>query len=46
MAWNMMGGQIEWAALPVIVEIIGVSDVESMVVDLLRIREHMTSKAE
>lgn len=34
-----MGG-IDWAALPVIVEILGVNDVESLVRRLIAIRAH------
>lgn len=42
-AWNLMGG-LDWAALPVVVELLGVSDVEQLIVQLVAIREHMAHK--
>jgi hypothetical protein len=36
-AWNMMSG-IDWAALPVVVELLGVEDVELLIEQLLLIR--------
>jgi hypothetical protein len=35
----MMGGQIDWNALPVICELLGVSDIEKLVVQLIVIRD-------
>jgi hypothetical protein len=35
-----MGGQIDWAALPVIVELYGVEDVDLFIAKLDAIREH------
>lgn len=43
-AWNLLGGQIDWAGLPVVVEILGVKDPELLVLDLITIREHLTEK--
>ena len=41
-AWNMMGAQVDWAALPIIAELLGVPDIEQLVDDVLCINEHMT----
>ena len=35
-----MGGQIDWAALPIIVELYGVCDVDLFIAQLDAIREH------
>ena len=35
-----MGGQIDWDALPVIVEIYGISDIEVFIAKLDAIRDH------
>lgn len=35
-----MGGEIDWAALPILAEIHGVIDVEMLVEQLLAIRDH------
>lgn len=35
-----MGGKIDYAAIPIIVEILGVMDVELMMVELFAIRDH------
>jgi hypothetical protein len=34
-----MGGEIDWAALPVIAEMFGIDDVEELIVQLVEIRE-------
>jgi hypothetical protein len=38
-AWNLMDGAIDWAALPIIIELLGVDDVEALVVHLQLIRQ-------
>jgi hypothetical protein len=38
-AWNLMGGAIDWTALSVIAEMLGVEDVEAFVVRLAAIRD-------
>lgn len=38
MAWNLMGG-LEWAALPVVAEMLGVADVDRLVRQLVVIRD-------
>lgn len=37
-AWNLMGG-LDWAALPVVAEMLGVHDIESFVVTLAAVRD-------
>lgn len=39
-AWNMMGRQIDWSALPIIVEYLDVDDVEILIDGLLEIRNY------
>jgi hypothetical protein len=39
--WHMMGRQIDWQALPVICDLLGVEDVEALVDDLLTVRDHV-----
>jgi len=39
-AWNMMGGKIEWAALEIVVEIIGINDIEQLLAQLEKIKKH------
>jgi len=38
-----MGG-IDWAALPVVAEILGIDDIETLVVQLVAIRDHGKEK--
>ena len=37
-AWNIMGGS-DWAALPVIAEMLGIGDIETLVLQLVAIRD-------
>lgn len=37
-AWNLMGG-LDWAALPLVADLLGVEDVERMVPELVAIRD-------
>lgn len=39
-AWNMMSGQIDWLALETVAEIIGITDIECLLVQLESIREY------
>lgn len=39
-AWNLMDAQIDWAALPVIVEMLGVTEPERLIVELVAIRDY------
>lgn len=39
-AWNMMGGKIEWTALEIVAEIIGITDIEQLLAQLEQIREY------
>lgn len=45
-AWNLMDGSIDWAGLPVIAEMYGVVDIESMIARLGAIRVHVRRKAD
>jgi len=36
-----MAGNIDWAALPVIGEFLGIEDYDELICDLICIREHM-----
>ncbi len=38
-AWNVMGGEINWSALPVVVEMLGIDDVETFIAELHAIGE-------
>jgi len=38
-AWGIMGGQIDWAAIPLISETIGIIDIEKFINQLVIIRE-------
>ncbi len=39
-AWWMMGGVLDWAALPAIMEFIGTHDPEPLIEQLLAMRDH------
>lgn len=39
-----MGGEIQWSALPYLIEVYDVDDVERLTADLIAIREHMRRK--
>lgn len=39
-AWNMLGGKIDWSGLELVAELLGVHDIESLVADLMLIRDH------
>lgn len=40
-----MGGEINWAALPLLVEMLGVEDIDVFVDELAAIREHAAKMA-
>jgi hypothetical protein len=40
-AWNLMGGEIDWAAIPILCPMFGITDVELFVVQLTTLRNHM-----
>lgn len=44
-AWEMMGGELNWPALPLIVELLVVDDVSIFVTHLCAIRDHLARKA-
>jgi hypothetical protein len=39
-AWNLMGGQVDWTALPILVEMLGVEDPETLIHELTTLRDH------
>lgn len=39
-AWNMMNGAIDWQALPIVSEVLGVSDQEQFIYELLAVRDY------
>lgn len=43
MAWNLMGG-LDWAALPIVVEMLGIEDVDQLVRNLATMREFQKSE--
>jgi len=38
-AWNMMSG-LDWSALPIVCDLLGVSDPEHLVQQLILLRDH------
>jgi len=38
----MMGGQIDWSALPIVAEMLGISDIEQFILHLLTIKSFQT----
>jgi len=37
-AWNLMGG-MDWAALPMVVELLGIEEVDILIMELTAIRD-------
>lgn len=37
-----MGGQIDWAGLPLVADLLGIEDLEILIVQLNLIRNHLT----
>lgn len=42
MAWNLMGGELDWSALPVVVDLMGEEDPESLIRALITVRNHLS----
>ena len=42
-AWNLMGG-LDWQALPIVVDMLGIGDPEVLIYQLVTLREHMRTK--
>ena len=38
-AWNWLGGQLDWSGLPLVAEILGIDDLEVLIVQLAIIRD-------
>lgn len=45
-AWNLMGGEINWAALPVVAELFGIEDIEPFLMQLVAIRDWQRDNSE
>jgi hypothetical protein len=43
-AWNLMGG-IDWVALPIVVELLGIEDVEQLIHNLACIRNQQNESS-
>lgn len=39
-AWNLMGGSLDWQALPIVCELLAVDDPDLLVRGLVQIRDH------
>ena len=39
LAWNLMGGAIDWAALPWVAEYLGIDDLDAAILDMTVIRD-------
>lgn len=42
-AWNLCGG-MDWAAIPIVADLLGVRDAEHLIYQMSAIREHMRSE--
>jgi len=38
-AWNLMGGEINWVALPIIAELYGITDLDAFIAQVAEIRD-------
>ena len=38
-AWHWMGGQIDWAGLPLVADLLGIEDLEMLITQLATIRD-------
>lgn len=38
--WNLLGGQLDWNALPHVAEYVGIADVDGLIAQLETIRRH------
>lgn len=43
--WNLLGGEINWQALPLLAEMKGVQDIEMLIIGLTTIREHFRAQS-
>lgn len=46
LAWNLMGGQIDWAALPIVCDLLGEPDPERLIRCLTTVRDALTERHE
>ena len=42
----MLGGEIDWSALPIVVELLGINDADVLIRDLIVIRDVQAKKRE
>ncbi len=40
-AWDLMGGEINWSAFPMVIALLGIDDVDLFVVRLVAIQDHL-----
>ena len=45
-AWNMMDGEVNWTALPILMAMFGVADPETFIVRLLALRDFKQREAQ
>jgi hypothetical protein len=38
--WNLMNGELNWTALPIVCEMVGVTDIEPLIARLCAIRDY------
>jgi hypothetical protein len=38
-AWNLLGGEVNWAGLPIVAELLGITDIDLLVRQLALIRD-------
>lgn len=43
-AWNLMGCRLDWAALPIVAELFGIDDVETLITQLVALRDHQNAE--
>mgnify|MGYP000331808352 CR=1 FL=1 len=43
-AWNIMGG-LDWQALPIVVDLLGISDPEDLIMQLVAVRAHQQKES-
>jgi hypothetical protein len=44
LAWNLMGGTIDWQALPWVADYLGIDDLDAAILDMIVIRDNGNNK--
>lgn len=44
-AWNMMGGSLDWVALPTVAGLLGIEDIDLLVHELIHLRDRTWQKS-